>query len=359
MYNGARELRWAVKVELILTPFIAPLNPPNSLKSVYVARTEASPKDMVGAEGASPYDALYLSPPLCPPEVDVLSERSQNCGSDSDGVKRVQDSIFERDSRELNSITVNKFDAFLRLRFPELGEKYRVCGRSGFEFSCGSCGKTEFIPKSCGIRGCPSCGKYQYQRLYRRYGTALKGMPQGNLRKVELTGGHLPITKGDLNDWYKKACEVLDCFWGSWVAGLEVSPRGSVHLHAITSGSYVGQAELSRKALEVLGSPVVWISRPEKLPVRYLIKDVAKTPDFKSEDLRIRYFLATRGLRMFRTRGLLYGLGQDVKAGCHFCDDCGGVMHYIGEVESPLVGRTPPPLATWIEDMERAAGVAC
>ena len=291
----------------------------------------------------------------------ALCELERNSGRDSVEANRTQYSLKSVDARLLHSLSVNKFVSFLALRFPELAEKYRVCGHSGFEFACGSCGKMEFIPKSCGIRGCSSCGKYQYQRLYRRYGTALKGLPQGNLRKVELTGGHIPITNDDLNEWYKKACKVLDCFWPSWVAGLEVSKRGSVHLHAIVSGSYIGQAALSKKAVEVLGSGsrVCWISRPAKLPVRYLIKDVAKSPEFASDDLRIRYFLATRGLRMFRTRGLLYGLGKDVRAGCHFCDDCGGVMLYVGEVDNPRrVGCTPPPLADWVGDMEKAAGIA-
>lgn len=228
----------------------------------------------------------------------------------------------------------------------------------GFEFECGSCGKKHYVPKSCGIRGCPVCGKYQYQRLYRRYGKALAQLPQGQLRKVELTGGHIPIQQDELSGWYSRALKVLRAFGWSYVAGLEVSPRGSVHLHAIVCGQYVAQRRLSEKAAEVLGSPVVWISRGSpKVQVRYLLKDVAKAPEFASEDLRARYFLATRGLRMFRTHGLLYGLGEDVKAGCQFCDDCGGVMHWVGEVDMSLVGRTPPPLAGWVREMmDNAAG---
>lgn len=304
---------------------------------------------------------LTTPTPLYPTEEDALSERRQNCGSDSAGVKRTQDCL----KSELNLLSVNKSDTFSRSRFgfhawlkeenSVLAEKYRVCGQVGFEFECGSCGKNKFVPKSCGIRGCSVCGKYQYQRLHRRYQQALATLPQQNLRKVELTGGHIPITKEGLKAWYDEACKVLDYFWGSWVAGLEVSPTGSVHLHAITSGSYVGQAALSKKAGEILGTPIVWISRNTK--VRYLIKDLAKTPDFNSEDMRIRYFLATRGLRMFRTRGLLYGLGEDIRTGGHFCDDCGGVMKYVGEVIPSCAGHTPPPVADWVMEMEKAAGV--
>jgi hypothetical protein len=275
-----------------------------------------------------------------------------------------------RDGRKLNLLSVNKYDEFLASRFPKLWAKYRVCGQFGIGFHCDDCGTDQYVPNSCGVRGCPTCGKYQYQRLYKRYDRALKGLPQHNLRKVELTAGKIELTKESLNAWFTAACKVLDVFWSSYFAGLEVSPGGHVHLHALTSGRYVGQRELSRMADKMLGKPIVWISRNGK--VRYLIKDAAKVPEFKSADLRIRYFLATRGLRMFRSRGLLYGLG-DVdghKSGCA-CPLCGGSLRCVGLI-SPVEdrrysrwGSAPPPLdssrpvADWVRVMMEAAGAGC
>ena len=316
-----------------------------------------------------------MNNPLSPPAGVALCELEENSGRDFPEANRSQDSKIGA-SDVLNLLQVNKFDCFARSRFgfdaylkekysevlpghkQSLWDRYNVCGHTGIKFACGSCDKERFIPKSCGVRGCEICGKYQYGKLSKRYGVALSRLPQHNLRKVELTWGHIPITKEGLNGAYTKACKVLSFFWPSWVAGLEVSPSGSGHLHSITVGRYVGQAELSAKAEEILGCPVVWISRPEKLAVKYLIKDVAKAPAFKSVDMRIRYFEATRGLRMFRTHGVdLYGLGEEVKAGCLFCDDCGGVMQWVGECDSPVYdGRTPPPVADWVRDMELSAG---
>jgi len=272
----------------------------------------------------------------------------------------------ERDERILQYSTVNKFSAFLDTYSEKLSLKYRSCGREGIGFSCPSCGRHQYVPKSCGIRGCPTCGKYQFARIYARYDDALKRLPQHCLRKVELTAGHIPVDKASLNEWFTAACGVLDLFWKGkglgWFAALEVSPYGHVHLHAITAGRYVGQKALSAAADNVLGRPVVWISRSSK--VRYLLKDCAKVPEFKSEDLRIRYFLATQGLRMYRSRGLLYGLGKSPARGGfrlgHGCPCCGTEMVFDG-VECRKVVSLPPPgreLAPWVADMMACAGVS-
>jgi hypothetical protein len=266
------------------------------------------------------------------------------------------------DVRPLNLLSVNKYDEFLRSRFPVLWEKFRLCGKVGIGFSCPSCGHKQFVPNSCGIRGCPVCGKYQFARIYRRYGEALKRLPQYNLRKVELTAGHIPLDKASLNEWFTAATKVLDHFWKSYFVGLEVSPSGHVHLHAITAGRYVPQRELSRVAGEMLDRPVVYISRNSK--VKYLLKDVAKAPEFNSEDLRIRYFLATRGLRMFRSRGLLYGLGEDGRGqgrrARHVCPCCGDGMEFNGFEYREAISVPPPTrdVPRWVADMMEAAGVS-
>jgi hypothetical protein len=189
----------------------------------------------------------------------------------------------------------------------------------------------------------------------------LKALPQDKLRKVELTFGHATLDKASLQAVYHDMQTVLDSFWKTYFVALEVSPSGHVHCHAIVCGAYVGQKVLSAKADEVMGRPVVWISRNAK--VAYLIKDCAKVPEFESEDLRIRYFLATRGVRMYRSRGLLYGIGKkgdgsELRGG-HLCPKCGGDMVFNGYSYREVVSVPPPEreIASWVSDMLLASGV--
>ena len=334
------------------------INRPGSeqLNPLDLAQTDGTDRQYSG-EGEDVRIGRLISPS------DGSSSGAVEKGSvDSDSINF---DVTSKDVRILKSLSVNKFEAFLDTYSEKLSLKYRSCGLDGIGFSCPSCGHHQYVPKSCGIRGCPTCGKYQFARLYRRYDNALKRLPQHHLRKVELTAGHLPIDKASLNEWFTAACEVLDLFWKGkglgWFAALEVSPGGHVHLHAITAGRYVGQKALSAAAAEKLNRPVVWISRNSK--VRYLLKDCAKVPEFKSEDLRIRYFLATRGLRMYRSRGLLYGLGKNpVRSGFRLgygCPCCGTEMIFDG-VECRQVVSTPPPerfLPPWVVSMMNNAGV--
>jgi hypothetical protein len=262
----------------------------------------------------------------------------------------------EADNR-LNLLYVNKsdsgsvFERHLESNHPDLHEKYKNCGKRPLGFGCADCGKRWYLPNSCGIRGCPVCGRYQLARFYRRYLPAVRGIPQHRLRKVELTYGHMEgMNRDKLNAVYGDFQRVLNSYWDTYVVGLEVSPGGHVHCHALVAGRYVGQKTLSRRAAEVMDRPVVWIRRGGKL--RYMLKDVAKAPEFKTEQLRVAYFEATRGLRMFRSRGGLYGLGGGEKR--FVCPDCGGGLLYEGDYDESWncsilyrcwYGSIPPPAA--------------
>jgi hypothetical protein len=254
---------------------------------------------------------------------------------------------------------MSAFEEYLSSEYPDIYERFSQCGSKVMGVACESCDKRYFVPVSCGVRGCPTCGGHYLRRLLSRYIPALKRQPQHAIKKVVLTYGHLDeITHDRLSEIYRDFQRVLNRFWKTYVCGLEISPGGSIHVHAIVVGQYVSHKRLSKESFSVFGRPICHISRGDNL--RYMMKDVCKQPDFKSDTLRIQYFEATRHLRMFRSRGGLYNTGtEDSVFQCHVC---GGSLFFesildLKEVSSfPFCvlysrwSREPPPIDSLMSD---------
>lgn len=214
----------------------------------------------------------------------------------------------------LNLSRVNKsqsFSTFLANYDFNLFQRYSSCHSKILCFRDIDTDLGVVSPNSCSVRGCPTCGGYQVARLYGRY--LPKCRDAKRLKKVELTSGHDVNSAEELRAFGDKCGKVLSRFWNSWFMALEISSTGHVHCHALVDGSWVSQRALSAEADRVIGKPVVWISRSKPSLLRYLIKDCVKLATLVDDAKRIAFFVLTRGVRMFRSRGFFYRIGSDAK----------------------------------------------
>lgn len=244
------------------------------------------------------------------------------------------------------------FSDFLSAHYPSVFARYDVCREAPILFRC-ECGHGFRVPNSCGVRTCPDCGEFAEARLVKRYASAFRDLRRPDrVRLVTLTAAYPTISPASYRAVYRQFQEVLGLYWDTYLCSLQVSPKGMVHCHAMVYGDFVAQSELSDSAREVLGCPVVDIRRVYNVreAVRYVVRYAVRSPEFVNPKLRCDYFEATRRVRLVRSRGAVYGLGEKKPSFC--CPDCGGALCYegtwngaLGLSEWPLYSRSPvrPP----------------
>lgn len=221
--------------------------------------------------------------------------------------------------------------------------KLEGCGKTWAVYQCEDCGKQHKVPNSCGIRGCPTCSPFYGEDIRRKYEVLLRNY-EGNVRKVELTWGPDVLSRDNLKYIFDLFCMVFDTFWKNYVVALEVSPHGSIHCHALVVGRYVPQSELSRRSAELTGRPIVYISRANcgRRAIRYALKDVVKGARFVNDKLATRYFMATEGMRLIRSKGLMYGKGK--KEYSPLRCTCGGKLKWVLTITDAEYGFNSVPV---------------
>lgn len=197
--------------------------------------------------------------------------------------------------------------AHLRASWPERAHALELCGRQAVKVDCAACGSPHLVPFRCGARTCPTCSKAGAAAIVARVldrvtlferdlaagadgrpGLAWDGPGRPRRRSWRVV---VLTTPADLDHdarfdrvaLRRVAKRVRKAFprwwartpWGRQVndrrpdgtrckrnrvdtaatLGLEISPRGMVHLHATIHGEYVPQADLARWWADALGEP--------------------------------------------------------------------------------------------------------
>jgi hypothetical protein len=228
-----------------------------------------------------------------------------------------------------------------------LAERYERCHRDAIIFSCEQCGRVYAVPYSCNLVICEHCSKKRAKAIYWRYFRRIKG--RQDLKHVNLNWGHELLSRSLLKSIYDGFIQVVKSFWKDFVAVLEISKTGHIHLHAIVVGMYVPQQVLSRTADERLGKPVVWISRAVPRKLGYLLKYIAKPPSFPSARDYVRYLRLMHRFRRVRSFGVFYG-AKDDRPPLLLCRACGWYLQFDcveedgwwKEEHPPLYGYDPP-----------------
>jgi len=155
--------------------------------------------------------------------------------------------------------------------------------------------------------------------------------------------GSWDLKRKVLREIYCKFVRLLKEFWLSFIAVLEISRTGHIHLHAIVSGMYVPQPVLSDKAKEMLGRPVVWINRAVPRKLGYLVKYISKPPTFLKAGDFIRFLVVVHRFRRIRSYGEFYGK-EESKASLLLCKACGWYLKYEGIEEEGWIRQEHPYL---------------
>ena len=117
----------------------------------------------------------------------------------------------------------------------------------------------------------------------------------------------------------------------------------NIHVHAVVAGRYLPQPVLSKKAKEILGKPVVWISRAAPRKLGYLVKYISKPPRFPTARDYIRYLRLMHRFRRVRSRGEFYGARED-RPCLLLCRRCGWYLEFDGVEEEAWWNEEYPAL---------------
>jgi hypothetical protein len=174
-----------------------------------------------------------------------------------------------------------------------------------------------------------------------------QGQTGPEARKPEL--GTRVVEQKPVEEHLRRVYPGRQKFWKDFVAVLEISKTGHVHLHAIVAGMYVPQQVLSRAAYERLGRPIVWINRAVPRKLGYLLKYIAKPPSFPSIRDYVRSLRLMYRFRRIRSFGRFYGACEDRPSLllCRVCRwylqfDCVEEDGWWKEEHMPLYGYDPP-----------------
>lgn len=246
--------------------------------------------------------------------------------------------------RDDDSSSLEEFDFEVegyRVDFSKLAGRYERCHKDAILFHCKQCGKVYIVPYACNLVICEHCSKKRARAIYRRYYKRIK--TKYDLKHVTLTWGHEDLRRDILREIYCKFVRLLKEFWSSFIAVLEISRTGHIHLHAIVSGKYVPQPLLSDKAEEIVGRPVVWINRAVPKKLGYLVKYISKPPMFPKAQDFIRFLVIVYRFRRIRSYGEFYGKEEN-KTLSLLCKACGWYLKYDGVEEEGWIKQEHPYL---------------
>ena len=187
----------------------------------------------------------------------------------------------------------------LRDSWPERANALSECGVGGVLLRCKGCASPHLVPFRCGARTCPTCARLAAAAVVQRLGDRIAvhdlimdaqpwdgpgGAQKRSWRHVILT------TKADRNvaDRFepralarrvREARRALPGFWRSvpwgqqvrdngarrkrsrrdtsYIAAVEVSPRGMVHVHMLVYGEYIAQRVLQAAWSRAMGEPAM------------------------------------------------------------------------------------------------------
>jgi hypothetical protein len=213
-----------------------------------------------------------------------------------------------------------------------------ICDREPLTIQCLKCGHSLQILAGSRDRTCPACGRELANRFYERYQGIIAS--KRDLKFLTLTWKPVPRQDPQIVRQIGQAVIKLlhrQPYKRVWTGGLFVleckkTPYGwfYYHVHAIISGGYVPQAQISKDWKVISGFPNVWIERIWRTPkraLRYVLKYLAKGFNFTKENDRQAFKGSMKGVRYVRSYGSFYDFqyrtGRHVPFPCPNCESVG------------------------------------
>lgn len=192
--------------------------------------------------------------------------------------------------------------------------RMEACGSDAWIQRSPSTGRVRVVCNACRVRVCPRCQHNAASKLKRRLDIALRDHPRTSWRLITLTmrstSAPLRIQISNLKSSFRRLRQRK--IWKANAEGgyaiLEITynnktDRWHPHLHVITAGRFIKQADLSRDwAKASRGSPIVDIRqiKDTKGVLHYVTSYVTKSPEAletASNDRMIDYFDGIRSAR--------------------------------------------------------------
>jgi hypothetical protein len=209
--------------------------------------------------------------------------------------------------------------------------RFSLCCRKTIVYKCDK-GHRIFSKFNCMIRICPVCSGLRIVRIKKRYRNLIYQMK--NPKMITVTIGQIPLNYPEIITHYRKMFyKFMRRMYKKIKSGfsaLELSPNFHLHFHMVVDTPlFLPQNELSDEWFRISGRYVVYIRkcRPSKA-LGYIIKYVAKSPEFDSSNYYVDYLEITRNRRLLTTYGSLYGIKHEKEKKELLCELCGRKMKY-------------------------------
>ena len=269
----------------------------------------------------------------------------------------------KRVADEVNALAKDHFPRGKNRRgFERKALAIRLCGKAAWVPRCKPCGRLDparaIIESSCDLRVCPTCARRRANiartRLDRKWSAGVRPRDMG-LYFLTFTLRYDPSSRDDLSvEGLKRRKKIVrdaaGFVWKKYLKprgqalalGVEVSPRGAVHVHALYHGRRPDVRTLRETYMFRAGdSPIVnckYVRKPGKA-IRELAKYMVKAASAKNLHvlrggrgefidplLAARVEVAFSGDRLFETMGTWRGAADDSdlpEQAPHICPQCG------------------------------------
>jgi hypothetical protein len=215
------------------------------------------------------------------------------------------------------------------------------CDREPLTIQCLKCGHNRVILGGSRDRTCPACGRELYYRFLNKYEKIVSS--KKDLKLLTLTWNPVPRQDPEIVRKIGGALVKLlhrkpyRSVWKGLLASLECKKTSYgwfyYHIHAIISGGFIGQAQISKDWKDISGFHIVDIRRiwrTKKRALRYVLKYVSKGFAFKNYQDRLDFKNSMRGVRYVRSYGSFYNFNYERSAHVPFpCPSCGAVYCWV------------------------------
>lgn len=221
------------------------------------------------------------------------------------------------DSRRIHFLRKRRYaDAFEAAGYDHIASQLHDCQETEVLACCTACGKSWYIVNKCRLRVCPLCS-YTLSQKRAKHLLAMTGRMKFP-KFITLT---LPYTSTDARADIPKIRNAFNRLrrqplfnsvkGGAYQIELKPKPQGwHVHLHMLIDAPYIPYQQLYtawRTILDVKYCKIdIRAAKTVKQQV-YVTKYASKSADFRGNpDVVVKWFEATKGLRLFATFGDWY-----------------------------------------------------
>lgn len=194
---------------------------------------------------------------------------------------------------------------------------------------CSSCGHQYVAEINCGDRLCRHCGEKAAWRLRKRYLDNIRKIRNPRLLTLtlpttkDLTKARVRFIRASFSKLRRRRYVEARMKGGLYSIEIKKSRcRWNIHIHALVTGSYMHQAEISRLWQKITGAVIVDIRKAWGIVngLDYILKYIAKPPIFRDISDQDAYRKSMKGFRLIQDFGNLFRTTTKTR---FYCPDCG------------------------------------